>query len=199
MEQEPSNPKDKNAIQAIGIAGRRKYFIGYLPKELAAQITLTGLFDKLKPRLMMIRVGKTGYIDISFDILGRKEDKKTFDAYHENKPAEDSQKEYLKFFNLTVPKGLTAGKAQEIIKDHKNESTKEEQDEWENYSSIIEDFNDEEFLEEYELKKVPISVLHDAITQVRQEYDCYSDFCADDVVDKLIEIRPDLKKTTNHH
>lgn len=119
LEREPNNEHDPNAIKLIGISGSNKYFMGYIPKDLSEQIVSTGLFDSVKPRLSRIYVGKNDFIDIQYQIIGPKTNKKQFDAFLENQPADSLQKDYFKFFGLTVPRNLTTGQAKQNISEHK--------------------------------------------------------------------------------
>lgn len=82
LEREPDNPKDPNAIQVIGDCIDDDYVIGYLPKQIAKQITNAGLFDVIKPRLCRIYIGERGdgYVEIQYQIVGPKSSKQQFDA-----------------------------------------------------------------------------------------------------------------------
>ncbi len=81
LQREPSNAYDKNAIKLIGLSGLNQYFIGYLPKELSAQIIGTEMFELVKARLGRIYINNNEFIDIQYQILGPKEDKKKFDDF----------------------------------------------------------------------------------------------------------------------
>ncbi|WP_396189724.1 HIRAN domain-containing protein [Flavobacterium sp.] len=81
IELEPGNPKDPNAIKVIGTTKTGRYFIGYLPKEDARQIVNSGLAASVKARLMQIYIGKNGYVDMRWQIIGPKKDKKHFDSF----------------------------------------------------------------------------------------------------------------------
>lgn len=80
LEAEPNNPKDQNAIRVIGTTRTGRYFIGYVPKEDARQIVNSGLASSVKARLVRIFIGKNGFIDMRWQILGPKKDKKHFDS-----------------------------------------------------------------------------------------------------------------------
>lgn len=83
---EPDNPKDKNAIQIIGECTEGNYELGYLPRDIAKQINDSGLFDVVLPRLCKIYIGERndGYVDISYQLIGPKSDKKKFDSFKVN-------------------------------------------------------------------------------------------------------------------
>ena len=60
FEREPDNKYDKNAIKLIGCSkgflANRKYFLGYVPKEISANIVNRGLVQHTLPRLRRIWV-----------------------------------------------------------------------------------------------------------------------------------------------
>lgn len=174
LEREPNNQHDPNAIKLIGISGSNKFFIGYLPKELSEQIVDTGLFDNLRARLTRIYVGKDDFLEFHYQIVGPKVEKKKFDDFLNNQPANSEQKEYFKFFGLPIPKGMTAGQAEQAIKEHKKISSDDEKDEWFGYISIFEEFDDADFRETYELRKVGKKVLLEVLNQLKQEGKTYS-------------------------
>lgn len=196
LQREPGNKFDKNAIKVIGLSGSIQYFIGYVPKDFAAQIVGSNMLEQVNARVGSIFIGENGFISIKFDIIGSEEDKKIFKAYLINKPADTEQKDYLKFFAIHSSKGLTTGEAKKIIADHKKTSKPEEQEEWDGYTNIFEEFSDKEFRDEYNLKKISKSILLEAINQLKAQGNNYrylSDHI-DGVVDKIIEINPELEK-----
>lgn len=197
IEREPDNPHDPNAIRLVGVSGADRYFIGYLPREISEQIVATGLFESLKPRLTRIYIGTDDFLDFHYQILGPRTEKKRFDEFLKNKPAAVSQKEYLKFFGLPIPKGMTAGQADQAINEHTKTSTPEEQAEWLGYSTILEEFDDSEFRKDHELKKVPRGVLLEVVQQMRQGGKTYHYLSEnlDEVVDRIIEVNPGLERT----
>jgi hypothetical protein len=196
IERDPDNPHDRNAIKLIGVLGTTRYHIGYLPKELAEQIAATELFDSLKVRLTRIYIGTDDYIEIHYHILGPKPEKRKFDSFLDNQPADAAQKDYLKFFGLAIPKGMTAGQAKEIIKQHGQTSSDEEQDEWTSYTNILEQFDDTDFREDYEIKKVPKTVLLKAMNDLKAEGKSYSHLeeNTDELIDRIIKEKPELAR-----
>ena len=196
FEREPTNEHDPNAIKLIGLSSSTKYFLGYLPKELSEQIATTGLTESVKARLVRIYVGSDDYLDIQYQVIGPKADKKRFDEFLSNQPVDASQKEYLKFFGLPIPKGMTSGQAEQTIAEHRKSSKPEEQEEWDGYDSIFNEFDDPDFRETYDLKKVGKTVLLDALAQLKQQGKSYKHLAnnIDEVVEKVIELKPDLEK-----
>ena len=84
MEREPGNKHDRNAIAIYGVCHRGRAMIGYVPKEIAAHIARSGMFDLLRPRLARVFMGgensRDPYLEIQFQILGPKGRKKEFEA-----------------------------------------------------------------------------------------------------------------------
>ncbi len=198
LQREPSNVYDANAIKLIGVSASGDYLIGYLPKELSEQIIETGLFECVKVRLKRIYIGNYDFLDIQYQIIGPKEEKKKFDEFLSNKPAQSEQKDYLAYFELPIPKSLTLGQAEQAIFEHMKNSNSFEQQEWDSYSSILEEFNDEDFRESYDLKKVSKTILLKAMKQLmvedKEKNYQYLNMNIDEVVDRIIEINPDLEK-----
>lgn len=198
LQREPSNEFDSNAIKLIGLSGSNQYFIGYLPKELSAQIIGTGMFENVKARLGRIYISNNDFLDIQYQVIGPKVDKKKFDEFLSNQPADSSQKDYFQFFAMPIPKGLTSGQAEQTISEHRNTSKPEEQDKWEGYVNIFEEFDDKDFRDGYDLKKVSNTVLMEAINQLKAQGKTYKYLSdnIDEVAEKIIELKPDLEKQT---
>jgi len=199
LEREPNNTHDKNAIKVIGRSSGRDYFIGYVPKEIAAQIIETELFNRVKPRLMRIYEGTENYLEIHFQIIGPKVDKKQFDAYITNQPANPSQKDYYKFFGLSVPRGLTKGVADQVITDHRKfleASDPSKLKEYDAYRQIIEEFDDSDFRDVNDLKKVSRTILNQALDQLKQEGKAYEHLSneIEEVVERVLSLNPDLER-----
>ena len=201
LERELNNSHDKNAIKVIGVTPSNKFFLGYVPKEVSEQIISTGMLEKVAPRLARAFQGNQDYFEIQFQIIGLKVLKKDFDAFLENHPAEASQKDYYKFFNLPIPKGLTTGVALQQIAEHRAKleiEDKTQLQEYDAYNEIIEEFDDSDFRETYDVKKPSRAVLNDALSQLKAEgktYD-YLSSNTDEVVDRVIKIKPDLERVT---
>lgn len=191
LERDPSNQFDKNAIKLLGLSDKNQYFIGYLPKELSAQIIGSEMFDGVRARLERIYIGNNDFLDIQYQIIGPKVSKKKFDDFLRNQPADSSQKNYFNFFGMPTPKGLTAGQAAQAISDHRKTSTFEEQEEWECYTNILREFDDKDFRECYDLGRVSKSVLREVIDQLKvQGKTCkYLSDNIDEVVEKIIKLK----------
>lgn len=199
LERDLNNEHDKNAIKVIGVTPTSRYFVGFVPKEISEQIIVTNMFDNVKARLGRIYQGKDDYIEIKFQIIGMKINKKQYDAFLENKPANSSQKEYYKFFGLPVPKALTSGQANQTITAHRKKLAAEDVlklEEYDSYNNIITDFEDSDFREPYDLKRVTKAILNEALSQLIEDGKTYAYLSdnIDEVVEKVLLINPDLEK-----
>lgn len=199
LERDPNNSHDKNAIKVIGVTPSSRHFLGYVPKEVSEQIVETDLFDMVKPRLARTYQGDDGYVEIQFQIIGLKECKKQYDAFLENQPADTSQKEFYKFFDLPVPKGLTTGEATRTIIGYRKKLETEDAPklkEYDAYIDILDEFDDSDFRETYEVKKPNRAVLNDALSQLKQEGKTYAYLSGkiQEVVDRVIKLKPELKR-----
>ena len=193
---EPDNPADKNAIRIYGTSSGRRFFLGYLPKEDAEQVVGSGLGELVKPRITRVFAGEKGFVEVRLQLVGPKASKAQFDQYLLDKPASAQQKDYLKFFDLPVAKALTAGSAAAQIEAHQASASKEEQAEWEEFLHILSEFEDKDFRDCYDLKKASKTTLIQALGELKSEGRTYIDLSEniDDVVDKVLEIKPDLAK-----
>ncbi len=109
-----------------------------------------------------------------------------------NRPATPLQKEYYRYFGIPVPKGLTASEAEEKI--GADDLTDEQSDEWFAYSELIEELQDKDFREDYDLKKPSLPVIRQAIQQHIEKGEQLDRLTADDLVDTILSIKPDLQK-----
>lgn len=76
FERDAANPHDKNAIKITGCSkglfGINRYFLGYVPADVARAVVEGDYFEKVRPRLLKTYLGATGYAEILFQILGPK-------------------------------------------------------------------------------------------------------------------------------
>lgn len=194
---EPNNVIDKNAIKVIGVTPKAKYFVGYVPKQIAEQICVTGFFDKVQPRLARTYSGSKNYAEIRFQIIGLKEQINVFNAFLENQPATDWQKQYYNFFGVPLPKGLTTSVAAHTIAKHTSTlGGSAGLQEFNAYIAIIEEFDDSDFRQDHEVKKPSKAVLDAALAQMLKEGATYQSIDIEDVVDKVIEINPTLQRSS---
>ncbi|QWV11803.1 hypothetical protein [Marinobacter adhaerens] len=109
-----------------------------------------------------------------------------------NRPATPLQKEYYRYFNIPVPKGLTASEAEEKM--GSDDLTDDQSDEWFAYSELIEELQDKDFREDYDLKKPSLPIIRQAIKQHLDQGTKLDALSADDLVDTILSIKPDLEK-----
>jgi hypothetical protein len=203
---EPSNAYDTNAIKVIGNSSGMQSFIGYVPKDTAEQVIKSGLFEIVKPRLSRIYVGTNGFADVQFQIIGPKEMKKQYDDVLNAKPATNWQKKFYKTFDLPISKGLTTGEAEKTIAEHRKKlefENKAKLDEWdaiedeeEAFEEIREEFDNADFRAGYNIKKVNLSLLKEAVGQLQKEGKSNRHLVdnIDLVYEKVIKLKPDLQK-----
>jgi hypothetical protein len=195
LEREPANSHDPNAIKVFGTSGAAEYFLGYVPKEMSAQLAATQMFERVQPRLTSIYLGQGQFIDIEFQVLGPKSEKARFDDYLKQRPATGDQHEYLDFFGIAST-GMTAGEAERAILEHQAQCSPGQAVEWRAYSSIVEDFEDPGFRESFDLKKVCRTTLAKTLKQLKEHGKnyCYLDENVEEVVDAILEMKPELAK-----
>ncbi|WP_334029652.1 hypothetical protein [Alteromonas sp. P256] len=139
----------------------------------------------------------------------------------EHRPASQLQKEFYRFFDFKVPASLTYSDAKAFIVDFESrnegdmdyhlEGIDEQEakqlsdnirrnqsllEEWSYFEEIVEEFDDAEFRDSYNIKKVPISMIKKAIAELRNESVNIEEAAGDVelIIDKLIELKPELEK-----
>ncbi|MBL4797703.1 MAG: hypothetical protein JKY50_09830 [Oleispira sp.] len=82
MKQDTKNKYDSNAIKVTasrkGFFGKKEATIGFIPAEMAGQISDAKVFDDLIMRPKAVYIGDDGYIDFKVDLLVKKE---SFEKY----------------------------------------------------------------------------------------------------------------------
>ena len=99
---------------------------------------------------------------------------------------------------MKLARGLTTKQAQRTIAEHRKSLTPDQLAEWDGFCNILSEFDDNDFREINELKKVSQAVLNDALTQLRQEGKSYSYLSnnTDDVADRVLKIKPELRRSS---
>lgn len=199
LEREPENRHDPNAIKVIGLTGAVRHFVGYVPKDISEQIVGSGLFQVVQGRLEYIWRSRGGYVKIIFQIIGPKERMQDYDAFHLNKPAYAFQKDFLKHFGLQVPKGLTYGEACSLVAALRAKLEHEDKgllDEWDAFTEISDQFDDPEFREDYDLKKISRTWLKEAVDDMKRSGETIRSLAddIDKVVERVIELKPDVER-----
>ena len=116
-----------------------------------------------------------------------------------NRPATVMQKEFYKFFGLKVPQGLTHEIAKKDINEYREKLNDEDEtsmDEWDAFEDIYDEINDPDFRDDYELKSINISLYRLAIANLQNEGKTLKELSddVDIVIDKIMEIKPEIKK-----
>ena len=199
FQRELDNKHDKDALKVIGISNGTSYFIGYVPKDLAAQIRRSGLANKVKPILDRIFYNCNNFIEIRFKVIGLKSDRKKFHEWFNCKLANYEQKNFYKFFNMPIPKKLTNKEAVKTISEtykQLQEERSEKLKEYNAYESLIDEFNDRYFRQDYEIKKPTRVVLFEVLESFIREGRTYQSLNAniDIVVDRFKSFHPSLSK-----
>lgn len=74
---DPDNPHDRNAIKVWGCwnswIGKRRKLLGFVDKEEAAKMARLGVSSMIQPRLLKTYVGRDGFVEIQFQIIGPSE------------------------------------------------------------------------------------------------------------------------------
>jgi len=115
------------------------------------------------------------------------------------RPATLMQKEFYKFFNLKAPQGLTNEVAAKYIDEYTSRVAEEDEsklDEWEAYESIYDEINDPDYREDYEIKKISISLYRSAIEELKKEGQNLSKLSEDPdiVIKKIIQLKPEIQR-----
>jgi hypothetical protein len=91
---------------------------------------------------------------------------------------------------------MTAGEAERAILEHQAKCSPGQAVEWRAYSTILEDFEDTDFRESFDLEKVCRATLGKALKQLK-EHDknyCYLEENVEEVVDAILQMKPELGK-----
>jgi len=191
---EPATPRQLARLKKDGtnVSG------GSLTKGAASD--LIGLREPLEvDDAKVLKFFKIALKDMS-QTLGRYEVKRLLSNPENEKawkarPAEPMQNEYLTFFGIEMPKGLTAVGASQLIEVHRKDKNAQDEkkiSEWQSFTSILDELEDRETLEEYEIKKPSLKAVKVAMSALRAEGEDAGDLQL--VVDKLIEMKPELAR-----
>lgn len=115
------------------------------------------------------------------------------------RPAEALQKEALRFYGLSIPKGLTYPDAEGLISRREVALAAEESplpDEWDSYKQIIEAFSDREACEDYGLRKPGLPVIRAAVDALRAKGETMEAIAddLDSLAQRIIEAKPELER-----
>lgn len=95
-----------------------------------------------------------------------------------------------------MPKALTSDQATIRIREEEKRLEGEELDYWNSFESVVNELDDPDVREDYEVKKVPLSVIREAVLALRAEGISADDIECDLglVTEKILAIRPDLMR-----
>lgn len=194
LEREPNNAQDANAIKVIGVGKSGEYFLGYLPKDAALQIVKTATFDAVYGRLVRAYRGTDDYLEIQLQIIGLKDQKKIFDAFAKQLPANDSQKEYLTYWGIRFNSELTVEEADNRIAEHSRKARLEPAA-WKEYTTflnLLEGLEDENQREYYGIKEVPREIAIATINAMKDELGSYEEVAEEPeaIAERILETHP---------
>lgn len=199
LEADPTNEHDSNAIKVIGISSGSRYHIGFLPANDAKTIISRGYLDKALPRLKKIYLSDSGWLEIEYDVVIPKALIKESKALDLEEPMNKDQKDFLKFFDQPIPRGLNVGQANTLIEEFTAKMNAEQPgkiDEYDAYEEIKWMIDDKDERESYDLKKPPMAVVKQALEVLRGNGVTYVQI-KDNMqllVDEIFKIRPDLER-----
>ncbi len=196
LEHEQDNPQDANAIKVIGLGDSGEYFLGYLPKDVSLQIVKTKCLDAVYGRLVRAYRGTDDYLEIQLQIVGLKAKKSEFDAFAKKLPAQDSHKEYLKYWSIPFDDDLTVGDAELKISEHSSKARLDAKawKEYITYQNLLEVFDDESQREYYGIQEVPRAVVMATVKAMKDELGSYSEVAddTDAIAQRVLEAHPEL-------
>lgn len=196
LEHEQDNPQDENAIKVIGLGDAGEYFLGYLPKDAALQIVKTKCLEAVYGRLVRAYRGTDDYLEIQLQIVGLKAKKSEFDAFAKKLPAQDSHKEYLKYWSIPFDDDLNVGDAELKISEHSSKARLDAKawEEYITYQNLLDVFDDESQREYYGIQEVPRAVVMTTVKAMRDELGSYSEVADDPdaIAQRVLEEHPEL-------
>lgn len=121
-------------------------------------------------------------------------------AAFDNRPPNSFQKEFFKWFSISMSKDMTMDQASTMIRAETGRLRDEQSEDlkyWECVEEVVEELNEPDVREEFELKKVPPSVICAAIKGLRAGGKSVDDISGDIdlVIETILEARPDLERS----
>lgn len=119
----------------------------------------------------------------------------------QTRPASPMQKEFYKFFGIKAPQGITHEEASKYIREYlSNLSDIDESKvgEWDAYEELYDEINDPDYREDYELKKISLSLYKKAVDILKSKGKTIVELSENPemVVDKIIETNPEIQKSS---
>lgn len=116
----------------------------------------------------------------------------------EVRPASSRQKEFFRFFRIKAQAGLTKVEADKLIKATLIElgaANDVRVEHWRLYDDLLDEFDDPEFRDGYDLKKPSYSQIREAVDALLKSNHTWAELDnADIVAERLIEMKPELEK-----
>lgn len=121
-------------------------------------------------------------------------------AAFDNRPPNSFQKEFFKWFGISISKDMTMDQASTMIRAETSRLRNEQSEDlkyWECVEEVVEELDEPDVREEFELKKVPPSVICAAIIGLRAGGKSVDDISGDIdlVIETILEARPDLERS----
>lgn len=113
------------------------------------------------------------------------------------RPPTATQREFFKFMGEKLPSGSTHADAERLINEYWNEHEDDERlEEWESFQSLLAEFADAAFREDYEIKRIGSKLLKDTILGLKESGTPIAEQEEDPqvVVDAILQERPDLER-----
>jgi len=112
----------------------------------------------------------------------------------DKRPPAPARRELIRWLGERVPKGMTHVEAEELIRKRFDGMPESEREDFEQLENILDELNDLEFRADMGIKKPSMKAIHEAIEALQKDGDALRDLDEIQVVDKLLEMQPDLEK-----
>lgn len=115
----------------------------------------------------------------------------------DDRPATTRQREFFRFFGLKPGVGLLKRDADQQIAERLKQARQSGDplaDQWQTYDAILDDFDDPDFREGYDIRKPGASAVRKAIDALLAEGRTWDDLDSDSVAERLLEIAPNLER-----
>jgi hypothetical protein len=107
----------------------------------------------------------------------------------ENRPPTSIQKEFFRFVEVAMPKGMTSSRAEQFIREFEDD---EKLDLWCEYEDLWDELSDRDTREEYEIKKPSMAKFREAWKKTIGDSEVAPSI--DEIIDALLEIDPSLNR-----
>lgn len=175
LEKDPDNPHDKNAIKVMGSVGNTVEQLGFLSKDTAKRLKNEKEIDARPYSVYLPYQGSK--FGLRIRVLVRS------NAFKKKNPSVYEQSE------IKSKKSLVDSKSKA---EHKKDLAKEK----ECIESLYEELTDRDTLETYEMKRPSKKIIKEAVKSLQEDGMSIEDieFSIEEVVDRILEMNPDLEK-----